>query len=115
MKLLLDENLSHRLVARLKEAFPCTVSVAQVVLDSQPDIAIWAYAAKHGFAIASKDDDFRQLSFFRGHPPKVIWLAVGNAGTAQIADLLLKNKNRITTFLARDEDALLTLNLTDLG
>ena len=36
---------------------------------------------------------------------------VYNAGTAQVADLLLKNKNRIATFLARDEDALLTLNL----
>ena len=115
MKLLLDENLSHRLVARLKDAFPGTVSVAQVRLNSQPDTAIWTYAAKHGFAIVSKDDDLRQLSFFRGHPPKVIWLAVGNAGTAQIADLLLQNKNRIATFLGRDEDALLTLNLTDLG
>ena len=110
MKLLLDENISYRLVARLEEAFPGTVSVARVGLDSQPDTAIWTYAAAHGFAIVSKDDDLRQLSFFRGHPPKVISLDVGNAGNAQIADLLLQNKNRIATFLARDEDAHLALN-----
>ena len=112
MKLLLDENLSHRLVARLEEAFPSTASVKQVGLHSQPDPAIWAYAAKQGFAIVSKDEDLRQLSFLRGYPPKVIWLVVGNAGTNQIADLLLRNKNRIATFLdAQNEDALLTLSL----
>ena len=108
MKLLLDENLSYRLVTRLEKAFPGTVSVAQVGLNSQPDTAIWAYAAAHGFAIVSKDDDLRQLSSFHGHPPKVI-CEVGNAGTAQVADLLLQNKNLIATFL--DEAALLTLNL----
>ena len=115
MKLLLDENLSHRLVARLEEAFPDTASVHQVRLRSQPDNeVIWPCAAKHGFAIVSKDEDFRRLSFSRGHPPKVIWLVVGKAGTNQVADLLLRNKNRIATFLDdQNEDSLLTLNLND--
>ena len=112
MKLLLDENLSHRLVARLEEAFPDTASVNQVGLRSQPDTAVWTYAADQGFAIVSKDEDLRQLSFFRGHPPKVIYLNVGNAGTNQVADLLLRNKNRIATFLDdQNEDSLLTLSL----
>ena len=110
MTLLLDENLSHRLVTRLEGAFPGTVSVNYTGLRSQPDIAIWAYAAAQGFAIVSKDDDFRQLSC-SGHPPKVIWLDVGNAGTDRIASLLLQNKNRIVAFLGQNEDSLLTLDL----
>ncbi len=69
MKLLLDENLGHRLVVRLAEAFPGTASVDQIGLRGQPDTAIWDYAADQGFVIVSKDDDFRQLSFFRGYPP----------------------------------------------
>ena len=113
MKLLLDENLSHRLIVRLEEAFPGTDSVHQVGLRSQPDNeVIWPYAAKHGFAIVSKDEDFRRLSFSRGYPPKVIYLIAGNAGTNQVADLLLRNKDRIATFLEdQNEDALLTLSL----
>ena len=113
MKLLLDENLSHRLVARLAEAFPSTASVHQVELRSQSDdTVIWPYAAEQGFAIVSKDEDFRRLSLLRGHPPKVIYLAVGNAGTNQVADLLLQNKDRIATFLDdQNKDALLTLSL----
>ena len=114
MKLLLDENLSHRLVTRLEEAFPGTVSVDYIGLRSQPDTAIWDYAAAQGFAIVSKDEDLRQLSFFRGHPPKVVWLAVGNTGTDRVADLLLRNKNRIITFLGQNEDSLLILNVNDL-
>ena len=109
MKLLLDENLSHRLVARLEETFPGTASIHQVGLSSQPDTAIWDYAVAQGFAIVSKDEDLRQLSFFRGHPPKVVWLDVGNAGTDQITDLLLRNKNRIIAFLDQNKDSLLTL------
>ena len=111
MKLLLDENLSHRLVSRLEEAFPGTASVYYVGLDGQPDTAIWDYAVEHGFVIVSKDDDFRQMSFLQGHPPKVVWLVVGNAGTAPIADLLLRNQDLIALFLDRADDALLTLNL----
>lgn len=111
MKLLLDENLSHRLALRLSEAFPDTISIDQIGLCGQPDTAIWDYAADQGFVLVSKDDDFRQLSFFRGHPPKVIWLVVGNAGTDPIAELLLKSKPQIATFINQVEDALLTLRL----
>lgn len=115
MKLLLDENLSHRLVTQLEEAFPGTASAKYVGLRSQSDdTVIWPYAAEHGFTIVSKDEDFRRLSLLRGHPPKVIWLVAGNAGTNQIADLLLRNKNQITTFLDdQNEDSLLILNLND--
>jgi predicted nuclease of predicted toxin-antitoxin system len=38
----------------------------------------------NGCALVSKDNDFRQLSFLYGAPPKIIWLS-GNAGTDAIA------------------------------
>lgn len=110
MKLLLDENLSRRLVPRLADVFPGTAHVEDVELGAQEDTAIWAYAAREDFVIVSKDDDFRQLSLFRGPPPKVIWLTIGNAGTASIAELLLQSRDSIAAFIEREEDALLILN-----
>ena len=112
MKLLLDENLSHKLVARLAAAFPDTAHVDGLGFRGQPDTTVWQYAAEHGFVLVSKDDDFRQLSFLRGHPPKVVWLVVGNAGTAVIADLLLRNRSRLAVFAADPDDALLTLTMS---
>lgn len=65
---------------------------------------IWEFARSHGFAIVSKDNDFRQRSFLSGAPPKVIWLSVGNAGTQQIAALLQRSAETIHRF-SRDPEA----------
>ena len=111
MKLLLDENLSHRLLRRLKGPFPESSHVDLFGLHGRTDHAVWDYAGFHGFAIVSKDNDFRQLSFLKGPPPKVVWLSVGNAGTEQIGRLLLGSHDRIVAFLQDPEEGLLVLEL----
>lgn len=63
------------------------------------------------FILVSKDNDFRQLSFFRGQPPKVIWLSVGNAGTDAIADLLTQQHSVVKDFHSNPEESLLVLEL----
>jgi predicted nuclease of predicted toxin-antitoxin system len=84
VKLLLDQNLAPRLVARLADLFPGSEHVRDVGLGSADDSTVWEYARAGGFAIVSKDADFRQLSFLYGSPPKVVWLRVGNRSTAEI-------------------------------
>ena len=61
--------------------------------------------------ILSKDNDFRQLSFLHGPPPKVIWPAVGNAGTQVIAAFLRAQSDVIREFSASVEEGLLVLEL----
>ena len=114
MSLLFDENLSRRLIRRLEAAYPRSEHVELVGLKGQVDLEVWEYAARHDATIVSKDNDFRQLSFLRGHPPKVIWLSVGNAGTDAIAELLEANHERVQTFLAEPEESLLILDLRAL-
>lgn len=82
-------------------------------LRGQPDLAVWEYAQQQGFAITSKDTDSRELSFLRGAPPKVLWLAVANAGTAAIAELLEGRRPQIEAFANTTEDALLVLALRE--
>lgn len=113
MKLLLDENLSPRLVTDLAGVFPGSVHVDLVGLHGQSDDAIWEYALVHGFTIVSKDNDFRQRSFLKGSPPKVVWLSVGNAGTAVISGLLQENQERIEGFSTAREESLLVLELPE--
>ena len=65
----------------------------------------------HGFVPVSKDNDFRQLSFLRGAPPKVVWLRIGNAPTQAVVDLLGSREADVQS-LARDADtALLVIEL----
>ena len=112
MKLLFDENLSQRLVKRLEASFPGSVHVELIGLRAEPDQTIWDYAGVHGLTIVSKDNDFRQMSFVMGAPPKVIWLSVGNAGTDAIARLLEKSVTSVTRFVADADESLLELDLS---
>ncbi len=112
MKLLLDENLSYRLVARLAPAFPDSQHVDSAGLHAQADSAIWKFARDNNFIIVSKDNDFRQLSFLHGAPPKVIWLSVGNATTETILGVLNNGLSLIEAFVRDPEESLLILELS---
>ena len=110
MRLLYDENLSPRLPARLAAAFPDSMHVSGAGLLGHSDTDLWQHARQHGFMLVSKDNDFRQMSFLHGAPPKVIWLQVGNAGTAPIAELLREQVRRLRHFEGEVESALLILS-----
>ncbi|MBI1963006.1 MAG: DUF5615 family PIN-like protein [Candidatus Rokubacteria bacterium] len=97
MRLLLDQNLSPRLVPALADLFPDSTRVREVGLQAADDHAVWQYAAQHGFAIVSKDADFHERSFLLGPPPKVIWIRRGNCSTAP----LLSSKQKRPTAWAQ--------------
>lgn len=66
MKLLFDENLSHRLVGLLTADFPDSEHLTRVGLMSASDQDVWKHARDHGYVLVSKDDDFRSLSLVHG-------------------------------------------------
>jgi len=111
VKLLFDENLSPKLVGLLEAEYPGSAHVYGVGLRAGADRRIWEHAREYGFTIVSKDDDFRQRSFVQGAPPKVVWLQVGNAGTAEIADLLRERVPRLRQFESERESALLIVSM----
>ena len=78
MKLLFDENLSHKLVRLLEDLFPNSIHVRDVDLKSADDTLVWEYAKDNGLILVSKDADMHQRSFLFGPPPKVVWVRVGN-------------------------------------
>ena len=110
-RLLFDENLSHHLPARLEPVFPESAHVRDLQLRGAADIEIWSRAAREGFVIVTKDDDFAKLSFMHGAPPKVVRLVVGNSGTERIIELLTRSQSTIASFVDDQHEALLVLRL----
>ena len=98
MKLLFDQNISRRLVRRLADIYPDSIHIREVGLRDADDAEIWEYAKLKGFTIVSKDSDFQQRSLLYGHPPKFIWLRVGNCPVQLIETLLRKHSAAIHTF-----------------
>lgn len=109
MKLLLDQNLSPRLVPRLQEYFPGCAHVRNFELQASEDLEIWEFAIREGFAIVSKDSDFHQLAFAEGPPPKVVWIQRGNCTTNDIVELLRLARDAVYAFLEEPETAFLIL------
>ncbi len=109
MKLLFDQNLSFRLVRLLADVYPSSVHVRDLDLLEADDATIWRHAAEHGLIIVSKDSDFHQMSLLYGHPPKTVWLRVGNAPTSTIAELLREHHATMLRFHTDPDAALLAL------
>jgi predicted nuclease of predicted toxin-antitoxin system len=109
MKLLFDENLSHKLVARLADLYPDSIHVRDKGLKASDDTNVWEYAKMNGFVIVSKDEDFHHLSFVQGAPPKVIGISLGNCTTQAVEILLRQNYSTITAFDNDTETAFLLL------
>ena len=95
MKLLFDENLSPRLAAALQSDYPGSTHVHLVGLGSALDDHVWNYARDGGFAIVTKDADYQERSLIQGYPPKVIWIRLGNASTAEIEAALRGQREAI--------------------
>ena len=109
MKLLFDENLSFRLVRALADAYPDSGHVDFVQLRGAPDEALWKHARAYGFTLVSKDDDFRHPSLVYGAPPKVAWLQMGNASTAELIEFLRARQPVLNAFDDSPTDSLLVL------
>lgn len=58
MKLLLDENLSRRLAARLADLFPEIIHASDCALLESADSKVWEYGRLHGFTIVTTGADF---------------------------------------------------------
>ncbi len=104
MKLLLDQNLSRRLLPALETTFPGSTQVQLLGMEADDDSAIWAYAKAEGFALVTKDSDFVELSAVRGMPPKIIWLNLGNVSNTVVRNKLMEHLITIRLFLESNED-----------
>ena len=109
MKLLFDQNLSFKLSPLVVSIFPDSKHVKDFALTRAQDDTIWAFAAENGFAIVSKDSDFVHRALLRGHPPKLVYVRVGNASTERIGQLLLDSQDVIKGFLSDAVESVLTL------
>ena len=110
MKLLFDENLSHKLVWLLADLFPDSIHVRDVGLKAADDPVVWEHAKNNDLMIVSKDSDMHQRSFVFGHPPKVVWVRLGNCSTSDVERLLRGHFAAVKAFYEDDYASFLSLS-----
>ena len=98
MRLLFDQNLSHRLPGLVQDLYPGSLHTRLALRQDAKDEEIWEFASRHDLIIISKDVDFGELSRRRGHPPKVIRLTTGNCTVNRVERLLRQYEDDIKAF-----------------
>lgn len=110
MRLLLDANISWRLIHKLKAHFDDCRHVDHIELTiPASDITIWEYALKNNMIIVTNDEDFLNLINLKGFPPKVILLKTGNQSNSYIESLLIKHMQDIHLLQDNSEVGLLEI------
>ena len=98
--ILIDENLSDRLIPLLSDLFQSVSHVKQLGLVQKADRVIWQYAAIHRYdAILTADAEMVSIATEIGSPPKVIRIADCNFSTREAAQLIRREAVRIAEFL----------------
>ena len=69
MKLLFDQNISFKIVSKIRDIFPDAKQVRDVNLENASDTSIWDFAKKEKYCVVTFDSDFYDLSLVRGFPP----------------------------------------------
>lgn len=110
MKLLLDENLSDRIIYMIIDLYPDSEHVKTLALTNTDDGIIWEYAQANDFVIVSKDSDFHQRSLLYGHPPKFVYLRIGNSPTSRIVQILRDNFDTMRRFGDMESESILVLS-----
>ncbi len=95
MKLLLDENISYRIVKILSDYFDEVIHIKKLTNERLTDKEIWNECRKSGYSILTYDSDFNDLATYFGHPQKIIWLRFGNQTIEIVASKIIQNINNI--------------------
>lgn len=105
MNLLLDQNISYRLVRDLKFIVSELNHVKFVGLKDAEDYEIWEYAKHNGCTIVTFDADFYEIQTIKGYPPKIVWLRFGNTTRREFIDFFTRNIETIRAFSDSEESA----------
>ena len=103
MRILVDQNISHRIIPKLKNIFDEIFHVKEFELIYASDLEIFKFAKNNKFdAVITLDVDFQNILYEQSLPPKIIWLRTGNCPTSALVDILVRNSDIIKNFIVEE-------------
>jgi len=109
MKILLDENVSWRIIKLIENYFDEVKHISTISSNRLSDKDIWDFAKNNNFTILTYDSDFRNFVSYYNYPPKVVWLRTGNISKSKLAELIKNNIDSIIEFGTNDDFGILEI------
>jgi predicted nuclease of predicted toxin-antitoxin system len=108
MKLLVDENISYRILNSVSSIFPESIHVSKEG-KLKSDVEIFQYARNNNFTILTFDEDFYDLQLLKGFPPKIVWLRSGNITNLSLINKIIAKRDEMELFLKNPEVGILEI------
>ena len=65
MKLLLDQNISYRVIKKMINIYPESSHVSSFGLQAVDDREVWEFAQKNNYTLVTQDADFYDISLLK--------------------------------------------------
>ena len=108
-KILVDQNISFRVVRILDDLYPGMTHIKDLGLVDAGDNEIYEFAAENGFDILTFDGDFCDMNVTKGFKIKIIHLRLQNQTTKNIVKFLRDKHDDIKNFLSGNENSCLNI------
>lgn len=109
MKILLDQNLSYRLINLLSDYYTDVAQVGRLGMAQTDDGMIWQYARVHDYILVTYDAYFQERNLVSGNPIKIIWLRVKDIRTDNIRKLLINRVAEVKQLYESDAQSCLEI------
>jgi predicted nuclease of predicted toxin-antitoxin system len=103
MKLLLDQNISYKLIKPLENYFAEVIQIGRLGLGQTDDGMIWQFALVNNYMIVTFDAYFQERNLISGNPVKVLWLQFKDTSTENIIHKIIENIENIKMFFENQE------------
>jgi len=111
MKLLIDQNISKRIIESISDAFSESIHVTAIQTDTNTDMDIWNFAIKNQLTLVTTDSDFFDLNVISDKSPKIIYVQGEVISTNKMEWALRVNQETIEQFLSENPATCLTINI----
>lgn len=103
MRILIDQNISFRLIPKINHLFSEVEHVRSLGLTDAADITIFRQARLLNYdGILTLDEDFENIIIENSPPPKILWLRVRNCSTNHLAEIIVNKTEVIHGFLKEE-------------
>tara|TARA_R110002050_G_scaffold300722_2_gene471883 strand:- start:23312 stop:23647 length:336 start_codon:yes stop_codon:yes gene_type:complete len=111
MKLLIDQNISNRIIESISDIFPGSAHVKEANLSDASDEEIRAYAYSNKFALVTTISDFFDLNMVLENAPKIIYIKGNHVTTNKLEWAVRVNQEGIENFISENPATCLTINI----
>jgi len=99
MKLLIDQNISHKIIDSISDIYPKSIHVTELTLTEGSDLEIWEFALVNDFVFLTTDPETCNRNVISEQSPKIICIQSEVITTTKVEWTLRVNQESIEQFI----------------